>query len=107
MEGISHIEEASKPSTDIDMEQLPDVESSQTEINHVLQEGDGRNNNRLEVDDNDRKGKQASTYKQRERAKPDMYAYISRKAVKLIAQVLKRHCIPTPKMSKNKQLIKS
>lgn len=80
---ICHVDEASRPYIDIDMEQLPDVESSQTENNYVFQYGMGRDDNTLPVGDNDAEEEQASRYPQKERKKPDMYAYIARKGAEV------------------------
>lgn len=63
------------------MEPLPDGESSQTENNHVFEDGNGRYDNTLAVEDNDGKVEQAPRYLQNERMKPGMYAYIARKGI--------------------------
>lgn len=103
-----HADKANKPSIDIDMEQLPDVESSQTENNQVFEEGTGRDTNSSAVDENDGKEEKDPKYPQKESTTPQIGKPIPPgKARTLTAQVLKRSCSQSAKMSRNKKLINS
>lgn len=80
---IFHLDVTSKPSINIDLEQLQDVESSQTENSYVFEDGNGRDNIALVLDDNDGKEEQAPRYPRRERTKPDRDAYKARKGAEV------------------------
>lgn len=71
-------EKASKPSIDIDTDQVSDVESSQTENSHDFEDRNGCDNNTLTVKDNEGEKEQACWYLQREKTKSDRHSYITR-----------------------------
>lgn len=79
------------------LEQLPDVESFQTEKNYVFEYVNGHDNNTLAVDDDDGEEKQAPISLRRGWTKSGRYAYIARKGVAIDRPSIEETLLATDK----------